>query len=158
MNNNSLILGWREWVSLPELGIDHLKCKVDTGARTTALHAYFVEPDTATKRVRFGIHPIQRVKKIKLICEAPFIDRRAITDSGGHKEHRYVIATSLELGGQRYPIEITLTNRNKMKFRMLLGRTAMPGDALINPNKSYQLGKPDYRTYFKQLQMEQHQS
>ncbi|MGB5709264.1 MAG: RimK/LysX family protein [Arenicellales bacterium] len=143
------ILGWREWISLPDLEINYLKCKIDTGARTSALHAFFVEPDSARNTVRFGIHPIQRREDVEIICTARFIDKRLVTDSGGHKEKRYVIETSIRLGKSAWPIEITLTNRDTMKFRMLLGRTAMRKNMLVNPNASFVTGKPDLTPYIK---------
>lgn len=133
------VLGWREWISLPDLGIIQIKAKVDTGARTSCLHSYNI--DVCSKGgqewVRFKIHPAQENERSQLICEAPIKDYRKVTDSGGHSEMRYVIETNLVVGNIRKPIEITLTNRDNMKFRMLLGRTAMEGDIIVNPFESY---------------------
>ena len=146
MNKNKLVIGWREWVSLPELGIEHIKAKVDTGARTSALHAFSVRAFTrqGNKMVRFKLHPYQRRDDIVIECIAPVLERRWVTDSGGHREQRYVIESILKLGDELWPIEMTLTNRESMKFKMLLGRTAMKGKVVVNPGRSYLIGKkPD---------------
>lgn len=138
-----LTLGWREWISLPNLGIDQIKAKVDTGARTSALHAFSVEPYTegGVQRVSFRMHPRQRNNDTVLACSAEVIDQRLVTDSGGHQEERWVIATTLAIGPYSWPIEATLTARDNMKFRMLLGRTAMTGRVVVNPAASYLVGK-----------------
>jgi len=133
------ILGWREWVSLPELGIDLIKAKVDTGARTSSLHAFSVDEFRRDNKlwVRFGIHPFQKRIDVEIFCEALVHDQRQVTDSGGHSELRYVIETTLKLGSMSWPIEITLTNRDSMGFRMLLGRTALRKLYLVDPGASY---------------------
>jgi len=136
-------IGWREWVALPELGIPAIKVKVDTGARSSAIHAFKIESfeREGQLRVRFAIHPIQRRKDVIIYCEADLIDQRDVTSSSGQKERRYVIRTKLQLGERTWPIEITLTNRDNMNFRMLLGRTAIRNRCLVHPGTSYQTGK-----------------
>jgi hypothetical protein len=146
MNNGAngiSVIGWREWMSLPELGIEHIKVKVDTGARTSALHAFYVEPFKHQGKlwVRFRVHPLQRDSDTVAECEAPVKDQRVVTDSGGHREHRYIIETTLSLGALEWQAEVTLTDRDSMKFRMLLGRTALDGKYFVDPAASYMVGK-----------------
>jgi hypothetical protein len=138
------MLGWREWVGLPELNISQIKSKIDTGARSSALHAFAIEPyrKNGQRWVMFAIHPKQRHSDIFIECHAPIKDRRIVTDSGGHKQRRYVIETQLALGQSRITAEITLTNRDSMLFRMLIGRTTMNDHFIIDPNRSYLQGKP----------------
>lgn len=138
------MIGWREWVALPGLGIPAIKVKVDSGARTSTLHAFMVEPfeERGKLKVRFGLHPFQKRRDIEVFCEAEVVDHRVISDSGGHRETRYVIRTPMKLGELEYPIELTLTNRDTMMFRMLLGRTGIPENFFINSRASYLSGKP----------------
>lgn len=138
-----LTLGWREWIALPELGLPLIKAKIDTGARTSTLHAFYVESfwRGAELWVRFGVHPLQRRTDVVVHCQAPVLERRTVSDSGGHRERRYVIATPVEVGGAAWPLELTLTNRDAMLFRMLLGRTAMAGRAVVDPQCSYLCGR-----------------
>lgn len=142
-------LGWREWVALPDLDIGRLKAKVDTGARTSCLHTFRTElytSDDGERRVRFWVHPEQNDLHHVVECDAVILDERNVSDSGGHKELRLVIETRLVLGGEEWPIEMTLTNRDSMRFRMLLGRTAMAGRAFVVPECSYLAGEPALRT------------
>ncbi|MGL5107607.1 MULTISPECIES: ATP-dependent zinc protease family protein [Vibrio] len=134
-----MIVGWRETLSLPGLGIEQINAKVDTGARTSCLHAFKVESFTKEEAlwVRFWIHPLQRNNEKVTVCEAKVLDERIVRDSGGHEESRYVIQSDVSLGDQTWPIEITLTNRENMGFRMLLGRTAMHHRILVDPTKSF---------------------
>jgi hypothetical protein len=147
-SNEMLTVGWREWMALPDLGIEYIKVKVDTGARTSALHAFFVEPYThqSNEWVRFRIHPLQKNTQNVIECNAPVKDRRVVTDSGGHKEYRYVIETTFSLGEIAWSSELTLTDRDTMKFRMLLGRTALDGMFLVDPSASYLLGRKPERS------------
>ncbi len=145
MGNTLITVGWREWLALPALGLPPIKAKIDTGAKTSCLHAFSVEPFTKADKawVRFGMHPNQNDMISEIFCEAEVSDQRIVTDSGGHKENRYVITTPLLIAGQQWPIEMTLTNRDTMRFRMLLGRTAMEeARIIVNPSASYLLGKP----------------
>jgi len=143
-------VGWREWVSLPELNLPGIKAKVDTGAKTSALHAFKIEPFTRDKQdfVRFLIHPIQKNNDLVIQCESEIIDQRQVTDSGGHKELRYVIKTNLQLGNHQWSIDMTLTNRDNMRFRMLLGRRAMKNKLIVDSAQSYLSGKPNIDTLY----------
>ncbi len=136
------LIGWREWISLPELHVPHIKAKIDTGARTSALHAFAIETVKARGvwLARFKLHPFQGRTDIVKVCEAEIIDRRWVTDSGGHREQRYVIVTTAQVSSHQWPIEMTLTDRDIMRFRMLLGRTALDSKFLVDPKASYLIG------------------
>jgi hypothetical protein len=120
-----------------------VKAKIDTGARTSTLHAFYVDGFRRGGQhcVRFGVHPLQKRTDVVIHAEALVLDQRRVTDSGGHREDRYVIRTRLALGGQDWPIEMTLTNRESMLFRMLLGRTALAGRARVDPARSFLTGR-----------------
>ena len=140
---DKLIIGWREWAALPDLGIRRIKAKVDTGARTSCLHAFSIEPVThqGCPWLRLGIHP-RRDNQKEVFCESAVADEREVMDSGGHTEVRYVIETMLHMADSQHCIEMTLTNRDSMRYRMLLGRTAMRGHFVVDPQSAYLLGKP----------------
>lgn len=142
--NNKLVLGWREWVGLPELGIARIKAKVDTGARTSTLHAFYVQKfiEAGRKRVRFGVHPHQGRTDVERHCVSDVLDERHVTDSGGHRELRVFIRTLIVIDGRRLPIQISLTDRDTMHFRMLLGRTALRGSFIVDPKRSFTAGEP----------------
>ena len=144
-----LIIGWREWVSLPELGIPGLKVKIDTGARTSALHAFAIETFESADGlwVKFGINPIRKRKDIEVFTQARVIDKRWVTDSGGHGEMRYAIETTVLLGSISFPADITLTDRDGMIFPMLLGRKAIQDRFLIDPAQKYVLSRRQTKIY-----------
>lgn len=139
-----LTIGWREWVSLPQLGIDQIKAKVDTGARSSALHAIHVKEFKRDGQswVKFQVHPQQRSSKIVTTTEAQIIDRRSIRSSSGKAAVRPVILTMVYLLGIQFEVELTLANRDEMGFRMLLGREALRNRFLVDSGKSYLGGRP----------------
>ena len=140
-----ILLGWREWVALPELGIPSIKAKLDTGARTSSLHAFRIESFTKSgvQMVRFSVHPLQRDTSEEQVCVAAVVDRRWVSDSGGHREKRYVIRTPVRIGPLEWAIEISLSGRDNMQFRMLLGRTALHRRIMVDPTSSYLSGRPE---------------
>lgn len=137
------VIGWREWVSLPELGIEAIKTKVDTGARSSSLHAYDIQRFRRRGRsmVRFRVHPIQRDARFTVEAEAPLIDLRKVRSSSGTTSLRPVILTDVELLERRWAIEVTLTRRDAMGFRMLLGRQAIRGRFSVDPGRSFVAGR-----------------
>jgi hypothetical protein len=141
------VIGWREWVRLETLNLPPIKAKVDTGARTSALHAFTVHSFTRDGRpwVRFSLHPQQRNTALVCTREAPILDRRSIADSGGHRQIRYIIESEVTLGDQTWPIELSLTSRDTMRFRLLLGRTALENRFVVDPSLSYCIGKKPRR-------------
>lgn len=149
-DNNRPVMGWREWAVLPQLAVPAVKVKVDTGAKTSALHTFRLETFDRRGReyVRFWIHPLQRRKDIEIACEAPILEQRTVRDSGGHAEKRYVIRTSLRIGRHEWDIDLTLTSREDMLFRMLLGRRAVvEGGFVVDPRVSYLHGKRPRHAY-----------
>jgi hypothetical protein len=143
------IVGWQEWVALPGLGLPAIKAKIDTGARTSALDAFLIEPfgPASQPMVRFGIHPIPGRLDVEIFCSAPIVDRRDVTSSNGERETRYFIRAEVEMGGRIWPIEIGLTNRESMSYRMLLGRQAIREDMMVDPAGSFRQPLLSYRLY-----------
>lgn len=148
MLQNKIILGSEEWCSFPELGIPAIKARVDSGAKTSALHAINIVPfiKDGEKWVKFDINPIQNNLKTVIHCEALMIDKRVVKSSSGFREQRYVIQTKIALGDETWTIQMTLTNRDSMGFRMLLGREAMSGRILVDPEQKYLLGQTSIET------------
>lgn len=144
----AVIAGWREWASLPDLGIPWVKVKLDTGARSSAIHAHDIEliDRDGERWARFEIHPWQRSDNDALRVELPVIDERAVRSSSGHSEDRWVVATTISLMGLELPAELTLANRDQLGFRMLIGREALRGRFLVDPGRSYLGGRPSRAT------------
>lgn len=142
------VIGWREWLVLPELGIAAIKAKVDTGARSSALHAFDLQTfeRDGQPMIRFKVHPLQRSAAETVTAEAPLLDLRTVRSSGGHVSVRAVILTEVELLGKRWPIELTLANRDVMGFRMLLGRQAVRRRFVVDPGCSFLGGRRSRRT------------
>jgi len=144
-----LEIGWEEWIALPELKLPAIKAKVDTGAKTSALHVFMVEKieEEGGTKVRFGIHPIPEKPEIEIYCKAHLVDEREVTSSNGQTELRYVIRTVVRFGKRKWPIEITLTDRETMAYRMLIGRSAMEGKLVVLPGHSFLLGNLSAAAY-----------
>ena len=136
------ILGWREWVSLPSLRIVAIRAKLDTGAKTSALHAWdiSVREVKGEKWIRFRVLPMQSEGVTPVLCEAPLSDRRWVTSSSGTRELRYIIETTLQIGPKSWPIELSLTNREGLEFPMIIGREAMRNRLIVDPRASYRAG------------------
>jgi hypothetical protein len=137
-------VGWREWIALPELGIDAIKVKIDTGARSSSLHAFDIETFDrgGDPWVRFVVHPLQRDVNTTVQCEAPVLDFRHVRSSTGHMTHRPVIRAEIRLDNRPWPIDLTLAPRDEMGFRMLLGREAVRGTFVVDPGRSYIVSQP----------------
>jgi ribosomal protein S6--L-glutamate ligase len=154
-----LILGWREWIALPDLGLPSIKAKIDTGARTSALHASDIEL-LADERVRFVVHPAPLRPDIAITCVAKVVGNRSITSSNGEREHRIVISTRLAIADRQWLIEITLTNRETMRTRMLLGRQALQvrqaGGILVDPAAALHQPRLGYKVYPQYARRKRH--
>lgn len=141
---DKVIVGSEEWCAFPQLGIPTVKARVDSGAKTSALHAINISPfqKEGENWVKFDVNPIQNNTKTVIHCEAPLVDKRVVKSSSGFREQRYVIKAEIQVGEEHWFVEITLTNRDSMGFRMLLGREAMSGRILVDPEQKYLLGQP----------------
>lgn len=142
---SSTLTGWREWVSLPEIGVSHLKAKIDTGAQTSAIHADDIVEFTreGAEWVRFTVHPWQHNDHDRTVAELPVHDRRIVRSSSGHSESRLVVRMDIVLCGKRIPTEFTLTSRHEMVFRMLIGREALRQGFIVDSSASYAGGVPE---------------
>lgn len=143
------VIGWREWVHLPALLGQPIKAKIDTGARTSAIHAFNIVQIKVDGMpwVEFGLHPVQRLRHPEVRCRAPLLDQRMITSSNGHKQLRYVIRTMASIGEVQWPIELSLADRDQLGFRMLLGREAMRRRFVIDPSRSFRLSGRNPTTF-----------
>lgn len=154
---SKLIIGWREWCCLPDLGIAGINAKIDTGAKTSSLHAYKILPFSKDGElwVKFRVHPVQRHRQPEIQCQAKVEDQRDITSSNGTTETRYVIKTTMTLGAHTFATEITLSNRDEMGYRMLIGRQSLSQRFVVDPSLSYTTGDYDekdlYPVYYKEI-------
>jgi hypothetical protein len=137
------VIGWRERIALPELNIQQVTAKIDTGARTSCLHAFHIEPfeREGVQWVKFGVHPYQRDNNHEVWCESRVVDNRIVRSSTGQESRRYFIATSIEILHHVWDIEISLADRDSMGYRMLLGRTAVADRFMVNPGRSYLISR-----------------
>lgn len=151
--STSLVIGWREWIELPALGIRRLKAKIDTGARSSSLHAFDLKTFERDDKefVQFKVHPLQRNSKKTVTCEAEILEYRSVRSSTGHAQKRPVILTTIEALGEEWEIEVTLANRDEMGFRMLLGREAVRGKFLVDAFNSFYGGQPKKKRRKKPL-------
>lgn len=138
------VIGWREWVQLPDLGVSEMKAKVDTGADNSSLHAFNLErfERDGVEYVRFEIHPKQRSRKPSIRCEAPLAMEKKVKNPGGRTELRPVIRTRVVVAGEELEALVNLTSRDEMGFRMLLGRRAVRSRFVIDPGRSYLGARP----------------
>ena len=139
-----VVVGWREWVALPQAGVDWVKAKIDTGARSSSIHAFDLEVFAQDDRewVRFSIHPWQRSDDAAHELTLPLLDRREVRSSNGQTEQRYAVAMDVTLAGRTITTVMTLSNRDEMGFRMLIGREALERGFLVDSSRSYAGGKP----------------
>lgn len=138
------LIGWREWVALPDLSIPFIKCKVDTGAKSSSLHALEIETFTREESefVRFLVPPYQRSDRGAVTCELPLHDRRVVRSSSGEASERFVIQTTVRWKGRSWVVDVTLADRTRMAFRMLLGRETLRGRVLVDSDRSFCGGRP----------------
>ncbi|TDT16489.1 hypothetical protein BDK89_2080 [Ilumatobacter fluminis] len=148
------VAGWREWIGLPDLDVSWVKAKLDTGARSSAIHAWDIEPfeRDGAEWVRFQLHPWQMSDLDAVDVELPVVDRRTIRSSTGHEEERYVVRTKIRVLDLDLTADLTLTNRDEMGFRMLVGREALRGSILVDPGRSYIGPRPSRATRKRNLQ------
>lgn len=141
--SGSIQVGWREWVTLPSLGIPAIKAKIDTGARSSSLHTHALEvfERDGVPWARFRVMPVRKHPETALDCEAPVHRFASVRDSGGHTSDRPFIKSTIEIGGESWEVELNLVDREKMLFPMLLGRTAMADHCIIDPSLSYAHGR-----------------
>ena len=149
IDNKEFVLGWEEWASLPNLDVPAIKVKIDTGAKTSAIHAFMIETygRGEVKKVRFGVHPIPERSDIIIFSSGRIIDQREITSSNGETEVRYVIETNIKIGAKQWPIEVSLTNRETMQYRMIIGRSALKENIIVDPNLSFVQGDESLEVY-----------
>jgi hypothetical protein len=155
-----MLIGWREWVALPDLGIPGIKVKVDTGAKTSTLHAFDIIPFTqdGCSYVSFKVHPLQQKKRPTITCTAPLVGKRKITNSDGQSQMRYVVTTKVQIAEKSWDIELTLNNRDGMKFRMLLGRDALKGRLIVDSQLSLQAGAKSINKLYSNDQLKESHS
>lgn len=145
--HSSTVAGWREWVSLPDANVPWIKAKLDTGARSSSLHAFDIEDFERGGEpwVRFSVHPWQRSADESHLCELPVHDRRHVRSSSGHSQERYVVLMEVSLLDRSVTAEMTLSRRDEMGFRLLIGREALRHGFLVDPGRSYLGGRPKRR-------------
>lgn len=136
-----MIVGNAEWCALPELKVPAIRARIDSGAKTSSIHAVNIQEFYKGRQqwVRFEIHPLRIHTNVFVVCEAPVYDFRMVKSSTGEAQPRYVIQTTIEMGGEKWTIQTTLANRRSMGFQMLLGREAMTNRILINPSEDFRL-------------------